>query len=80
MGLSKITRSAGIKNMTVAIEMTMPFASDNPISAPIERVISISAASPATVVRELDKISGRPFVSAVTVAVFASSPLSLSSI
>ena len=38
------------------------------------------AASPATVVRELDRISGSPFVSAVTVAVFASSPLSLSSI
>ncbi len=80
MGLSKITRRAGIKNMTVAIETTIPFASDNPISAPIDSVISISAASPATVVRELDRISGSPFVSAVTVAVFASSPLSLSSI
>lgn len=46
MGLSKITRRAGIKNMTVAIEMTIPFASDNPISEPIDSVISISAAKP----------------------------------
>ena len=60
--------SPGISRNTVSSEQTMPLASTVPRSRPSRNCISISATSPATVVRLEDEISMMDLASASTSA------------
>ena len=68
--------NAGIRNSTVTRLMTIPFASTNPKSRPMENRISISTINPTMVVAPLARIEDREFRMACTMASSAGSPFS----
>ena len=69
--------SAGISRKTVIILIKTPFDSTMPMSKPIVKVINNSAASPATVVRQLENTEAKLSLKARVKASSASSPSSV---
>ena len=65
------SKNPGIIRNTVKSEQTMPLHSTRPKSIPMRSCITISAASPASVVSEDELISTIALLSAATIASYA---------